>query len=388
MSALDDGIELARLVPPSELDELVSAIMRALGGELAIFDSRGDRLAGSDPAGSLRHGESGIASRGVDYHGAPLAHLVAAGPHAQASLALCGETLDLLVHHAHARELAATTHEEAMRATFAELTEHNARLSRAVARLEELDRLKSNFLATMSHELRTPLTSVIGYAEMMAEGLAGPVSGDQKEYLTTILGKADQLLGLITAVLDVSSLESGQLALERATLSLADLVASELATFAPQAGRRGIAIQLDACSDTAVVGDRRKIRQIVSSLVSNAVKFTPDRGKVVVVLRRGPLAVHEPERDSVASAVQLVVTDSGIGISRDQVAKIFEPFFQVDSSSTRAFGGTGLGLTLAKAYVEAHGGRIWVDTSPGHGSTFTATFPAASAADDASGDRS
>src|SRR4029079_10093198 len=99
----------------------------------------------------------------------------------------------------------------------------------------------------------TPLTSVIGYAEMMAEGLAGPITQDQREYLTTILGKADQLLSMITAVRDVSSLESGQLALERATLSLADLVASELATFAPQAGRRGIAIQLDARTHTARV---------------------------------------------------------------------------------------------------------------------------------------
>jgi two-component system sensor histidine kinase BarA len=372
VSTLDERIELARLVPPGELDELVTAITRALGGDLAIFDPAGARLAGAPGAGPP--------CRALEYHGAVLARLASAGPQAEASLALCAETLELLVHHAHARELAAATHEEAMRLTFAELTEHNARLSRAVARLEELDRLKSNFLATMSHELRTPLTSVIGYAEMMAEGLAGPVSFDQKEYLTTILGKADQLLGLITAVLDVSSLESGQLALERATLSLGDLVASELATFVPQAGRRGIAIQLDACSDTVVVGDRRKIRQVVSSLVSNAVKFTPDRGKVGVALRRGPLAAHEAPSD--APAIQLVVSDSGIGISRDQVAKIFEPFFQVDSSSTRAFGGTGLGLTLAKAYVEAHGGRIWVDTSPGQGSTFTATFPAAPAAGD------
>jgi two-component system sensor histidine kinase BarA len=374
VSTLDDRIELARLVPPGELDELVTAITRALGGELAIFDPDGKRLAGSRAAG--------LPQRALEYHGAMLAKLAALGPRADASLTLCAETLELLVHHAHARELAAETHEEAMRLTFAELTEHNARLQRAVARLEELDRLKSNFLATMSHELRTPLTSVIGYAEMMAEGLAGPVSFDQKEYLTTILGKADQLLGLITAVLDVSSLESGQLALERATLSLAELVASELATFAPQAGRRGIAIQLDACSDAVVIGDRRKIRQVVSSLVSNAVKFTPDRGRVGVALRRGPLAAHEPELADVGPAIQLVVSDSGIGISRDQVAKIFEPFFQVDSSSTRAFGGTGLGLTLAKAYVEAHGGRIWVDTTPGQGSTFTATFPAAPPADD------
>ena len=359
------GIELGRLLPPGELDELVSAITRALPGHLAIYDRRGGQLAGSPQAGPP--------TRRFEHNGALLAQLAATGPSAAASLDLCAETLDLLVHHAHARELAATTHEEAMRATFAELTEHNARLSRAVARLEELDRLKSNFLATMSHELRTPLTSVIGYAEMMAEGLAGPITGDQKEYLTTILGKADQLLGLITAVLDVSTLESGQLSLERAALSLADVVASEVATFVPQAGRRGIAIQLDACPDATVVGDRRKIRQIVSSLLSNAVKFTPDRGRVGVAVRRGPLAPQDPQ--DITPAVQLVVSDSGIGISRDQVAKIFEPFFQVDSSSTRAFGGTGLGLTLAKAYVEAHGGRIWVDTQPGQGSTFTATFP-------------
>jgi signal transduction histidine kinase len=224
----------------------------------------------------------------------------------------------------------------------------------------------------MSHELRTPLTSVIGYAEMMAEGLAGPITGEQREYLTTILGKADQLLSLITAVLDVASLESGPLALDRSTLSLAELVSNEVALFTAQAGKRGIEIDVDARGGCVVIGDRKKIRQIVSSLVSNAVKFTPDQGRVGVAVRPGPLSPYE--RDA-QRAVQLVVSDSGIGISRDQVAKIFEPFFQVDSSSTRAFGGTGLGLTLAKAYVEAHGGRIWVDTSPGQGSTFVATFP-------------
>jgi signal transduction histidine kinase len=360
--------DLARLVPADELDELLSGISRAIGCKLAIYDLRDTRLAGQvDDDGALR--------RPLVHEGERMGGLAASGAAAATGLDLAADTLDLLIHHARGRDLAATTHEEAMRLTFGELTEHNQRLQRAVARLEELDRLKSNFLATMSHELRTPLTSVIGYAEMMCEGLAGPISQDQREYLTTILGKADQLLGLITAVLDVASLESGQLPVERAVLSLSEVVASEIATFIPQAGRRGISIQLDAGGETVVLGDRRKIRQIISNLLSNAVKFTPDRGRVGVAVRPGPLAPGGEEE----GAIQLVVTDSGIGISRDQVAKIFEPFFQVDSSSTRAFGGTGLGLTLAKAYVEAHGGHIWVDTSPGQGSTFTVTFPSASA---------
>jgi two-component system sensor histidine kinase BarA len=367
---LDGPIELSRLVRPGELEELLEAVRRALGGELAVFDPKGNRLAGSEAAGAP--------CRILDHDGEQIGKLAASGPQADAALTMLSDTLGLLVHHANARELAAMTHEEAMRLTFGELTEHNLRLQRAVARLEELDRLKSNFLATMSHELRTPLTSVIGYAEMMAEGLAGAITSEQGEYLATILSKADQLLGLITAVLDVATLESAPLALERSAISLSEIVASEVALFAPQADKRGISIHLEVGGDSVVVGDRKKIRQVVSSLLSNAVKFTADRGRVGVALRPGPLSPGEADA---RQAVQLVVSDSGIGISRDQVAKIFEPFFQVDSSSTRAFGGTGLGLTLAKAYVEAHGGRIWVDTTPGQGSTFTATFPIREARD-------
>jgi len=373
---LDGPIELARLVPAGELEELLDAVRRAVGAELAIYDRRGTLLAGTEAAGAP--------CRDVEHDGEPLAKLASTSP---AALELGERMLGLLVHHANARELAATTHEAAMRLTFAEMTEHNLRLQRAVARLEELDRLKSNFLATMSHELRTPLTSVIGYAEMLAEGLAGPIAPEQHDYLATILSKADQLLGMITSVLDVASVESGVPPLERASLSLTDIVASEVAMFTASARKREIAIQLETRGDAPsliVVGDRKKIRQVVSSLLSNAVKFTPDRGTVGVCVRPGPLSpvIHD---SGDGRAVQLVVSDSGIGISREAVAKIFEPFFQVDSSSTRAFGGTGLGLTLAKAYVEAHGGRIWVDTTPGQGSTFVATFPARPAFDDQGG---
>lgn len=370
MSAeLDGSIELARLVPAAELNELIRAVRTALSGDVGIYDREGKLLAGS---------EVDATRRPIEYDGTKIGEIAASGPNAVAAVDVIGTSLVLLVRHSSARSLAATAHEQALQRTFAELTDHNQRLRRAVARLEELDRLKSNFLATMSHELRTPLTSVIGYAEMMAGGLAGTLTGEQHNYLVTILYKAEQLLGTITAVLDAASLEAGPVMLERGALSLAEVIASEVATYIPQAVKRGIAIQIDNAADGHIVGDKKKIRQVVSSLVSNAVKFTPDRGSVIVALRSGALSPHDAER---REAVQLVVSDSGIGISRDQVANIFEPFFQVDSSSTRVFGGTGLGLTLAKAYVEAHGGRIWVDSTLGVGSTFTATFPIGSAHD-------
>ena len=179
-----------------------------------------------------------------------------------------------------------------------------AAASRAWQEIQTLSRLREN-AAVVADRYQT---MAIPYAEMMAEGLAGHITPEQKDYLTTILGKADQLLGLITSVLDVSSLESGQLALERTQLSLAELVANEVATFQAQAGRRGIAIQLETVDDSMVIGDKRKIRQVVSSLLSNAVKFTPDRGNVGVAVRRGPLGPADSE-SSRPPAVQLVVVD-------------------------------------------------------------------------------
>jgi signal transduction histidine kinase len=264
-------------------------------------------------------------------------------------------------------------HERELSVTVGELNDKREQLERAVRRLEELDRLKSNFLANMSHELRTPLTSIIGYAEMLAEGLAGALSPEQRDYVQTILGKADQLLGLISAVLDAQAIETGQLSLDRMPVALAQLARSEVPSFAALAHKRGIVIAVDAEVDGVILGDRKKLRQIVSSLLSNAIKFTPDRGRVELAIRNGPLVPGEPDS---APAVHLVVTDSGIGISRQLVPQIFEPFYQVDSSSTRAFGGSGVGLTLVKAYVEAHGGSIWVDSDPGAGATFMAIFPA------------
>lgn len=362
-SELDAPIELVQWVPTEQLEVLTRTVAEAFGGDIGVFDHQGNVLVGVPVAAP---------SRPIEHNGQRIGAIAATGPAAAAAVEVLGTSLSLLIGQARQHAIAAHTYETAMQRTFADLTDHNRRLQRAVARLEELDRLKSNFLATMSHELRTPLTAVIGYAEMMAEGLTGALTAEQQDYLVTILYKAEQLLSTITTVLDVAQLESGPVVLDRTALSISEIVASEVANYVPYAGKRDIRIQIDGMVEGEIVGDKKKIRQIVANLVSNAVKFTPDHGSVSVALQIGTLSPHDSDHNA---AVRLVVIDSGIGISRDEMAKVFEPFFQVDSSSTREFGGTGLGLTLAKAYVEAHGGRIWVDSTPGVGSTFTATFP-------------
>jgi signal transduction histidine kinase len=364
---LDDPVDIDSLLGRDELAELTARFAEAHGCAVAVEDLRGGQLASKGKV------DTGSAMRFQVRHGGEvLGTVVATGPGAERTARLLAEVLGLLLHHAHARALTRATHEAAMAQSFADLTQQNTRLEQAVQRLMEVDRLKSSFLATMSHELRTPLTSVIGYSEMLLEGLAGSLQPEQRDYITTILSKADQLLQMITSVLDVSTLEAGAVQVDEAHVALAELVDSVVASFVPQAQKRGIAITVDTSLALIARGDRKKIRQVLWNLVSNAVKFSRDQGVVTVRLRSGPLRPN----DAAAPRGALVeITDSGIGISRHQLASIFEPFFQVDQSSTREYGGSGLGLTLAKAYVEAHGGRIWVDSTLGTGSAFTVSFP-------------
>jgi len=362
--ALDGAADVAALLAADELDELVHGF--AAAHDVAIsLEARGRPLV---VVGVLA--EEAI-RREVRVAGDVVAHVVASGERAAVAARHLAEVLGLVLHHAHARHLTSAAHEAAVRAAYDELSAKNRRLLVAVDRLQEVDRIKSNFLATVSHELRTPLTSVIGYTEMLLEGLAGPLGHEQKEYLTTILSKADQLLGLITAVLDASLLESSRTPGSAEQVPLDEMIGSVIAAFAPQAHKRAIAIDVHVVPLRAI-GDRRQIRQVLWQLISNAVKFTPDTGRIDVEVKHGPVGPGERRRGA-----HVVVRDSGIGIPGEQLAHIFEPFYQVDSSSTRAFGGTGLGLALAKAYVEAQGGRIWVDSTPGLGSTFTVSFPIA-----------
>jgi len=236
----------------------------------------------------------------------------------------------------------------------------NARL---VGDLEAADQLKSEFVSTMSHELRTPLNVIIGYTEMLREGAVGPITGGQLELINRLDARGRELLELIEATLHVGRLEAGRDTLEIAAIDLGNLVEVLQASTAGLPRPSTVRFEWDTPrTPVRVMTDRAKVALVVRNLVSNAFKFTTE-GKVVVRLAaRGETLVIE-------------VRDTGIGIGAEHLPIIFEMFRQVDSSSTRRFGGVGLGLHIVKRLVDLLGGAIEVDSTPGAGSTFRVRLP-------------
>ncbi|HEY7725221.1 MAG TPA: ATP-binding protein [Anaeromyxobacteraceae bacterium] len=273
------------------------------------------------------------------------------------------EILDVLVFSGHKNLVTARLHIEAVQESYRELQDKNKQLEESFGKLKELDRLKSNFLATMSHELRTPLTSVIGYSEMMLEGLGGPLTGEQREYLQIIMEKGESLLQLITSILDITKIEAGRIRLVISEVDLGQLLRDAAATVMPAARKKSVALGCETAEPPRVTCDREKLRQCLINLVSNAVKFTPAGGQVSV------------GAESRGDRVALFVRDTGIGIAEDHLNKIWDTFYQVDGSSTREYGGAGLGLAIVKSFIEAHGGEVQVTSAPGQGSTFTMFLP-------------
>ena len=253
------------------------------------------------------------------------------------------------------------------------LEEKNRLLEEANGRLQELDKLKSNFLATVSHELRTPLTSVIGYSEILLEGLAGPLRDEQREYVGTIMEKGESLLHLISGILDISKIEKGVEEIVRQSVQPDVLIDSAVSTVRPQAQKKELQIELALDPQAApIYVDLYKVRQVLINLLGNAVKFTPTGGTIAITTA----PFHSPAGQRM---VLFTVRDTGIGIPADKLDRIFEVFFQVDNTSTREYGGTGLGLAIVKNFVESHGGEVGVRSEVGVGSTFTFTLPAAAA---------
>jgi two-component system, NarL family, sensor histidine kinase BarA len=291
-------------------------------------------------------------------------------------------TLDLVLFSGYRALLASNMHLASVRESYRELQEKTARLEQAYERLKELDRLKSNFLATVSHELRTPLTSIIGYSEMLTAGIAGDLTPEQREFIETIQEKGAQLLELIKGLLDLTKLESGTLILRKSETQVADLIADIVNTLAPQAKRKGVELyaNLDQSLPT-VWGEPARLRQVFLNLAENAIKFTPSAGQVVLKVRAVLEQIDDEEdgpavlRGARRTVVEVRVTDTGIGIPMTERERVFDAFYQVDSSSTREQGGTGLGLSIVKRLVEAHDGIVRIEDNEPQGTVFVVVLP-------------
>jgi PAS domain S-box-containing protein len=231
--------------------------------------------------------------------------------------------------------------------------------------VERANRLKSQFLASMSHELRTPLNAVIGFSDLLNEETAGPLNGKQKRYVEHILNGARNLLQLINDILDLSKVEAGQLLLRPEEFSLAEALPEVLSTVKPLAMSKQIQVDPHVAADMRLYVDRIRLKQVLYNLLSNAIKFTPDGGLVRIEARPA------------GSLVCISVTDNGIGIPPEEHEAIFNEFHQVGMTTKGVREGTGLGLAISRRLVEAQEGKIWVESTPGHGSKFSFTLPAA-----------
>jgi signal transduction histidine kinase len=255
------------------------------------------------------------------------------------------------------------------------LNRMSAELGRLYRQIEAANKHKSEFLANMSHELRTPLNAIIGFSEVMLEGMFGELNEKQQEYVKDIHSSGHHLLTLINDILDLSKIEAGRMELEFSDFDLGEMLEGAAMLVRERAGRHGLTLALDVAEGIGDwVADERKVKQIVINLLSNAVKFTPAGGSVTLRARRveGSNGSH--------GALEIAVADTGVGIAPEEQALVFEEFRQASGDTLRKSEGTGLGLSLAKRFVELHGGTIRVESEPGRGSTFAFTLPRRGAA--------
>lgn len=250
--------------------------------------------------------------------------------------------------------------------------------------LEQANKIKSEFLAIMSHELRTPLTAVIGFSELLMEEVMGELNSEQKEYLKEVVHNSDHLLHLINSILDLSKVESGKMALAFEPIDLTRLAKEVKSSLRPLFKKKGLKFELFIPEELPLMeGDERKIKQILLNLISNSIKFTNEGGKIGIQITYSPYTKGAwlypklmSDTDLLGGYFKIIIEDDGIGIHDKDLEKIFEAFSQVDSSYTRKYQGTGLGLALSKQFVEMHGGIIWAESEYKQGSKFTVILPA------------
>lgn len=243
-----------------------------------------------------------------------------------------------------------------------------------LSHLETASRLKSEFIANVSHELRTPLHAIVGYAELLLEGVYGTLDDEQAQTIQYINDSANDLLGMVNNLLDLSKIESGRADLILNSFDLRDLITELFAQIKPLADAKHIALESDVRVDDSLIRtDRGKLKQILTNLVGNALKFT-DSGKVAVIVSPAPVSSTKPV-GAHSRRLQISVQDTGVGISADKLDKIFEKFYQGDGSASRSHEGTGLGLYISKQLLELIAGTVEVKSSPGKGTTITILLP-------------
>jgi signal transduction histidine kinase len=247
---------------------------------------------------------------------------------------------------------------------YAESEERAAKLAVAYADLQESDRLKDELVQNVSHELRTPLTFVKGYVDLLLDGTMGIVTTEQHETLQIIADKTKEITRLINDIMSLQRIEANNLIVE--SFSLDQLIAECIAGHSLTADARGLRFDFNGSDVQAIIwGDRGRINQVLNNLIVNAMKFSPNGGLIRVDLSAN------------GEGFQFVVADEGVGIPADKLDLVFERFYQVDGSSRRRFGGAGLGLAIVKRIVDAHSGRIWVESQVNQGSSFYVLLPAA-----------
>ncbi len=264
------------------------------------------------------------------------------------------------------------------------VAERTRELEAAKVLAESASKVKSDFLANMSHELRTPLNSILGFSELLTDGLLGEITQKQRETVGHIHSSGYHLLNLINDILDLAKVESGKMELDVTTFSLRAVLLASVAMFRERAFKHGQQLHLEMApgADRDIVADERKFKQILFNLISNAVKFAPDGGQITVkaAFARGEdLRERLPATPGLAYAA-ISVEDTGIGIKSEDISNLFKEFVQLESPYTKEYEGTGLGLALTRKIVELHGGSIWVESEFGRGSRFTFVIPVQGAA--------
>lgn len=247
-----------------------------------------------------------------------------------------------------------------------------ALLERANRDLRELDKLKSTFLANMSHELRTPMNAIIGYTDLLLDGVDGPINEDQEKSLKKVASNARHLLQLINDVLDISKIEAGKMKLNIKEIDIKWLVENLIHTFEPQLKIKGLSLSIEIPDNLPLAyGDEDRIKEIFINLIANAIKFTHEGGITIYarISERGIKPGEEP------IFMEICISDTGIGIKEEDLGKIFDKFVQVDLTTVRQYEGTGLGLSIARGLVALHKGVIWVESKYGEGSKFCFTLP-------------